>query len=112
MKGMLISVLATLFCFGVSLVSCGGSDCDDDAYGCDPGPGCDEEGIHKCLEEFMSIDCAGDAIPLECAKIALDRGMTGPLIAPSSYFMKSPPEQFTDNTARRKVEAFIAGEDE
>ena len=33
----------------------------------------------------------------------------GPLVAPSSYFMKSPPEQFTDSVARQKTEDFIAG---
>jgi myo-inositol-1-phosphate synthase len=36
--------------------------------------------------------------------------MSGALLAPSSYFMKSPPEQYTDDDARDKVEAFIRGE--
>jgi hypothetical protein len=45
---------------------------------------------------------------LRCAKLALDRGIGGALIEPSSYFMKTPPQQFTDNEAREKTEAFIA----
>lgn len=44
---------------------------------------------------------------LRCAKLALDRGIGGPLEAASSYFMKSPPMQFTDAQAREKVEEFI-----
>jgi myo-inositol-1-phosphate synthase len=47
---------------------------------------------------------------VRCAKLALDRGMSGPLIAPSSYFMKTPPQQFTDEVAHQMTEAFIAGE--
>jgi myo-inositol-1-phosphate synthase len=47
---------------------------------------------------------------VRCAKLALDRGLGGPVKAPSSYFMKTPPEQYTDDVARRKTEAFIAGE--
>ena len=65
------------------------------------------------LEVWDSPNSAGVMIDaVRCAKIAMDRGMAGPLIAPSSYFMKSPPKQFTDNTARQKVEAFIEGEEE
>jgi myo-inositol-1-phosphate synthase len=41
--------------------------------------------------------------------MALDRGMGGPLLAASAYFMKSPPEQYPDNIAREKLEAFIKG---
>jgi myo-inositol-1-phosphate synthase len=44
---------------------------------------------------------------VRCAKVALDRGEGGALIGPSSYFMKSPPQQFTDNEARERTEAFI-----
>ena len=63
------------------------------------------------LEVWDSPNSAGVIIDaVRCAKIAMDRGMAGPLIAPSSYFMKSPPEQFTDNVARRKVEEFITEE--
>lgn len=44
---------------------------------------------------------------IRCAKLALDHNIGGALIEPSSYFMKSPPEQFTDSTAKQKVEDFI-----
>ena len=44
---------------------------------------------------------------VRCAKLALDNGIGGPLIAPSSYFMKTPPKQFTDDQARRMTEEFI-----
>jgi myo-inositol-1-phosphate synthase len=44
---------------------------------------------------------------VRCAKLALDRGIGGAVIGPSSYFMKSPPQQFTDNEARERTEAFI-----
>jgi myo-inositol-1-phosphate synthase len=47
---------------------------------------------------------------VRCAKLALDRGIGGALTGPSSYFMKSPPEQFTDHEARLRTEAFIRGE--
>jgi myo-inositol-1-phosphate synthase len=46
---------------------------------------------------------------LRCAKIALDRGIGGPLLGPSAYFMKSPPVQYTDAVAQEMVETF-AGE--
>ncbi len=62
------------------------------------------------LEVWDSPNSAGvvmDAI--RCAKLALDRKLSGPLLAPSSYFMKSPPEQYPDNICREKVEAFISG---
>ena len=42
-------------------------------------------------------------------RLALDRGMSGPLIGPSAYFMKSPPVQFSDEAAREMVEEFIIG---
>lgn len=62
------------------------------------------------LEVWDSPNSAGVMIDaVRCAKLALDRGIGGPLIAPSSYFMKSPPEQFTDDEARNKTEAFVAG---
>ena len=48
---------------------------------------------------------------VRCAKLALDRGIGGALEAPSSYFMKSPPVQFTDHEARNRLDRFIAGED-
>jgi myo-inositol-1-phosphate synthase len=63
------------------------------------------------LEVWDSPNSAGVIIDaVRCAKIALDRGMAGPLIGPSSYFMKSPPKQFRDSVCREMVEAFIRGE--
>jgi myo-inositol-1-phosphate synthase len=47
---------------------------------------------------------------LRCAKIALDRGLSGPIVGPSSYFFKTPPKQFRDDVCREKVEAFVKGE--
>ena len=62
------------------------------------------------LEVWDSPNSAGVVIDaVRCAKIALDHGLKGALVEPSSYFMKSPPKQFTDSVARRKVEEFIAG---
>jgi myo-inositol-1-phosphate synthase len=46
---------------------------------------------------------------LRCAKIAKDRGIGGPLLGPSAYFMKSPPVQYRDEKAREMVETFAAG---
>ena len=64
------------------------------------------------LEVWDSPNSAGVIIDsVRCAKIGLDRGLSGALVAPSSYFKKTPPVQFTDDVARRKVEAFIAGEE-
>src|SRR5512144_3416056 len=60
------------------------------------------------LEVWDSPNSAGVVIDaVRCAKLALDRGMKGSLIAPSSYFMKSPPVQFHDDVARDNVEKFI-----
>jgi len=62
------------------------------------------------LEVWDSPNSAGVVIDaVRCAKLALDRGIGGPLLAPSAYFMKSPPVQYTDDRARRMVEDFIAG---
>jgi myo-inositol-1-phosphate synthase len=64
------------------------------------------------LEVWDSPNSAGIVIDaVRCARLALDRGMAGPLTGPSSWFMKSPPEQFTDEQARLLTEAFIAGTD-
>jgi myo-inositol-1-phosphate synthase len=60
------------------------------------------------LEVWDSPNSAGvvmDAV--RCAKLALDRKIGGALVGPSSWFMKSPPQQFTDDEARRRTEAFI-----
>jgi myo-inositol-1-phosphate synthase len=62
------------------------------------------------LEVWDSPNSAGVVIDaVRCAKIALDRGMKGALTAPSSYFMKSPPVQYTDDVAHAAVESFIKG---
>ncbi len=63
------------------------------------------------LEVWDSPNSAGVIIDaVRCAKLGLDRGLQGALIAPSAYFKKSPPIQFTDDVARKNLEAFIAGE--
>jgi len=62
------------------------------------------------LEVWDSPNSAGVIIDaVRAAKIALDRGVGGPLLAPSSYFMKSPPVQYHDAVAHNHVEEFIAG---
>jgi myo-inositol-1-phosphate synthase len=48
---------------------------------------------------------------IRCAKLGLDRGLAGTLVAPSAYFMKSPPHQIHDDVAYARVEAFIRGDD-
>ena len=63
------------------------------------------------LEVWDSPNSAGVIIDaVRCAKIALDRGIGGPLVSASSYFMKSPPVQHADDVARQQVERFIRGE--
>ncbi len=63
------------------------------------------------LEVWDSPNSAGVIIDaIRAAKIALDRGIGGPILSASSYFMKSPPEQFADDIAHEKVEAFIRGD--
>ena len=67
--------------------------------------------IEMKLEVWDSPNSAGVIIDaLRCAKLAKDRGIGGPIIGPSAYFMKSPPVQFTDEEARQMVEEFAAGE--
>jgi myo-inositol-1-phosphate synthase len=67
--------------------------------------------IEVKLEVWDSPNSAGVMIDaLRCAKIALDRKLSGPLVGPSSYFFKTPPKQFRDDICREKVEAFIKGE--
>jgi len=62
------------------------------------------------LEVWDSPNSAGVMIDaIRCAKIALDRELAGPIIGPSSYFFKTPPEQFRDELSREKLEDFIAG---
>jgi myo-inositol-1-phosphate synthase len=69
------------------------------------------------LEMRLSVEdspnSAGVSIDaIRCAKLALDRGLAGPLWAPAAYFMKHPPRQLTDDEAYRRTEAFIRGETE
>jgi len=60
------------------------------------------------MEVWDSPNSAGVVIDaLRCCKLALDRGLSGAIVAPSSYFMKSPPIQYSDDKARLKTEAFI-----
>ena len=64
------------------------------------------------LEVWDSPNSAGVVIDaIRCCKLALDRGLKGGLLAPSAYLMKSPPEQWTDDVARQRLERFIAGEE-
>ena len=68
--------------------------------------------IELKLEVWDSPNSAGVVIDaIRCAKIARDRGIGGPILAPSAYFMKSPPVQYHDEVAREMVEDFIAGRD-
>ncbi|MFW6074817.1 MAG: inositol-3-phosphate synthase, partial [Chloroflexota bacterium] len=60
------------------------------------------------LEVWDSPNSAGVVIDaVRCAKLGLDNNIAGALLAPSSYFMKSPPTQFRDDVARDKVDEFI-----
>lgn len=62
------------------------------------------------LEVWDSPNSAGVVIDaVRCAKLALDRGLKGALFAPSSYLMKTPPQQYTDDEARKRIEDYIAG---
>jgi myo-inositol-1-phosphate synthase len=65
------------------------------------------------LEVWDSPNSAGVIIDaVRCAKLALDRGVGGPLLGPSAYFMKSPPVQYHDDIAHSMVEGFAAGKTE
>ncbi|HZW02828.1 MAG TPA: inositol-3-phosphate synthase [Anaerolineaceae bacterium] len=65
------------------------------------------------LEVWDSPNSAGVIIDaVRCAKIALDRGLSGPIYGPAAYFMKTPPKQFKDEIAREMTEAYIRGEEE
>ena len=64
------------------------------------------------LEVWDSPNSAGVVIDaLRCAKLGLDRGIGGPLLGPSAYFMKSPPVQYLDSEAHDMIEDFIEGSD-
>ena len=63
------------------------------------------------LEVWDSPNSAGVVIDaIRCCKLALDRGLSGTIVGPSAYFMKSPPIQYSDEEARVKTETFIAGQ--
>ncbi|HZG94893.1 MAG TPA: inositol-3-phosphate synthase [Mycobacteriales bacterium] len=63
------------------------------------------------LEVWDSPNSAGVVIDaVRCCKVAKDRGIGGPLLGPSSYFMKSPPVQYRDDECRRLTEAFVVGD--
>ncbi len=65
------------------------------------------------LEVWDSPNSAGVVIDaIRCCKLALDRGLGGAIVAPSAYFMKSPPIQYSDDQARLKTEAFITGQEQ
>jgi myo-inositol-1-phosphate synthase len=67
--------------------------------------------IELKLEVWDSPNSAGVIIDaIRCCKLAMERGLKGAVLAPSAYFMKSPPLQVTDDEARRAVESFIVGE--
>ena len=64
------------------------------------------------LEVWDSPNSAGVVVDaVRCAKLALDRGVGGAVYGPSAYFMKSPPQQYTDDVARNMVEDFISGKE-
>jgi myo-inositol-1-phosphate synthase len=69
--------------------------------------------IEVKLEVWDSPNSAGVVVDaIRCCKLAIDRGISGSLIGPSAYFMKSPPVQYTDDEAKRIAEEFIAGDSE
>ncbi len=68
--------------------------------------------IELKLEVWDSPNSAGVVIDaIRCCKIAMDRGLKGALLAPSAFLMKSPPEQWSDETAHARLEKFITGEE-
>jgi myo-inositol-1-phosphate synthase len=68
--------------------------------------------IELKLEVWDSPNSAGVVIDaIRCCKIAMDRGVKGALMAPSAYLMKSPPQQWSDEVARTRLERFIGGDE-
>jgi myo-inositol-1-phosphate synthase len=64
------------------------------------------------LEVWDSPNSAGVVIDaIRCCKIAMDRGRKGALLAPSAFLMKSPPQQWSDETAHDRLEKFIGGDE-
>ena len=69
--------------------------------------------VETKLEVWDSPNSAGVMIDaVRCAKIALDRKLSGPIIGPSSYFFKTPPKQFKDSVCLEMTEAYIKGDKE
>jgi myo-inositol-1-phosphate synthase len=69
--------------------------------------------IELKMEVWDSPNSAGVVIDaIRCCKLAMERGLAGTIVAPSSYFMKSPPIQYSDDEAHRRVENFIANQDQ
>ncbi len=67
--------------------------------------------IELKMEVWDSPNSAGVVIDaIRCCKLALDRGLSGTIVGPSAYFMKSPPIQYSDGEAHVKTEAFIVGQ--
>lgn len=65
------------------------------------------------LEVWDSPNSAGVVIDaIRCCKLAMDRGLSGTIVSPSAYFMKAPPIQYSDEEARLRTEAFIAGQEQ
>lgn len=65
------------------------------------------------LEVWDSPNSAGVVIDaIRCCKLARDRGLSGAIVGPSAYFMKSPPIQYSDEEARTRTEGFIAGQEQ
>jgi myo-inositol-1-phosphate synthase len=65
------------------------------------------------LEVWDSPNSAGVVIDaIRCLKLAMNRGLSGTIVGPSAYFMKSPPIQYSDEEARTRTEAFIAGQEQ
>jgi myo-inositol-1-phosphate synthase len=69
--------------------------------------------IELKMEVWDSPNSAGVVIDaIRCCKLAMDRGLSGTIVGPSAYFMKSPPIQYSDDEARIRTETFIAGQEQ
>jgi len=65
------------------------------------------------LEVWDSPNSAGVVIDaIRCCKLARDRGLSGTIVGPAAYFMKSPPIQYSDEEAHIRTEEFIAGHEQ
>jgi len=67
-------------------------------------------GMWKLLEAYQNWGRKRQWTFRSCLKLALDRGIGGPLLELASYFMKTPPVQYKDDICHEKTEAFIKGE--